>query len=409
VVLVLGVVLFAVVYEGDDRMAFGFLHISDIHFGDESTSGWVSRNKILEIIREANLKANCLVISGDLFNRGSLSKDRLKDYKDFLDQLPGHLHILTVPGNHDLDRSAQKCEDESYNVFTTRRSVVFNSGEKVKIPGGEFRLTNREKPVLYEMAFQAFQLFSQKMGFQSFCQPSAPLTAENYEVQIVDMPFDDRSVNKVRFVLLNTALIASQSVRGEKYRRRQIRLEKAYQCAYMAEAELYLNQGDYPEAIVSLRKGIEKIAVAPQCCMKLADLYLELGEYGKVEEYARKGILAATQDQPTVSIGYLYYLLALAMDAERIKRRQAGEIIDAGEIYTILTAYHTADKLFVNEGRSTVSYRSAIEAKLIIIEMEEGLSEKTDIGVSKSKENRYHVSRSDLLKFCEMHEDSKES
>lgn len=39
--------------------------------------------------------------------------------------------------------------------------------------------------------------------------------------------------------------------------------------------------------------------------------------------------------------------------------------------------YHTADQLFINEGRSTVSYRNTIKAKLIILAMEEGISVET--------------------------------
>lgn len=153
--------------------------------------------------------------------------------------------------------------------------------------------------------------------------------------------------------------------------------------AYVAEAELYQNQSDYQSSITSLKNGIENVAVAPQCCMKLADIYLELGEYEHVEEYARKGILAVTQDQPTVSVGYLYYLLALAMDAKRIRAKMVGESINDSEIQTILTAYQTADKLFVNEGRLSVAYRNTIKAKLIIIEMEEGLYGKVDILTSE--------------------------
>lgn len=153
--------------------------------------------------------------------------------------------------------------------------------------------------------------------------------------------------------------------------------------AYVAEAELYQNQSDYQRAITSLKEGVEKVAVAPQCCMKLADMYLELGEYDNVEEYARKGILAVTQDQPTVSVGYLYYLLALAMDAKRIRAKMAGESVSDSEIQTILTAYQTADRLFVNEGRRSVAYRNTIKAKLIIIEMEEGLYGKIDLLISE--------------------------
>ena len=146
--------------------------------------------------------------------------------------------------------------------------------------------------------------------------------------------------------------------------------------AYVAEAELYQNQNDYERAITALRNGIETVRVAPQCCMKLADIYMELGKYDEVEKMARKGVLATIQDQPTVSIGYIYYLLAMSMDAQRIIRRDSEDEdrMTEEEIKSIVKAYVTADRLFVNEGREGVSYRRTIRAKRIMIEMEEGIS-----------------------------------
>ncbi|MBR0406562.1 MAG: tetratricopeptide repeat protein [Clostridia bacterium] len=149
--------------------------------------------------------------------------------------------------------------------------------------------------------------------------------------------------------------------------------------AYVAEAELHQNQNEYQDALSALLNGVKNVAVAPQCCMKLADYYLELGEYDEAEKFARKGLLTSVQDQPTVSVGYLYYILALSLDAKRIIARQAGKIMDSSEITDILTAYQTADRLLINEGRTSVSYRKTIEARKIMLEMEEGLSEESSI------------------------------
>ncbi len=143
--------------------------------------------------------------------------------------------------------------------------------------------------------------------------------------------------------------------------------------AYVAEAEIFLQQNDYDQAMQALENGVHAVEVAPQCCLKLADLYLEKGQYAQVEKYARKGILAASQEQPSVSVGYLYYLLALSLDAQRMAYRIEGHACDQVMIGTIVAAYQTADKLFVNEGRKYVSYRSSIQARLIIIAMEEDL------------------------------------
>ena len=227
-------------------MPFSFLHISDIHFDTESTSSWISRNEILKEIQNYNLKADCIVISGDLFNRGSLSKGIISDYHSFLDQLPGHDTILAVPGNHDLDRSAQLHEEGSYNVFLTRKRIVFKAGEESKICGNEYELDDQEKKVLYGKSFYAFQSFSKDMHFKSFCEPDALDDAHNYEIQVVDLPITEKPDLKARFVLLNTAVFAGQSVRGAEFQIRQNQLKKDRQaaldeCNPVRAAEIFLD------------------------------------------------------------------------------------------------------------------------------------------------------------------------
>lgn len=147
--------------------------------------------------------------------------------------------------------------------------------------------------------------------------------------------------------------------------------------AYLAAAEVYQRQNEHDNAIKALLEGTEKCAVAPMCCLKLSDIYMELGRYKDVEKYARKGILAALQEQPSVSVGYLYFLLAMSMDAQRIQAKQTDRPFGKDKIQAIVTAYQTADDLLVNERRLTVSYRSTIQARLIIIEKEEGVSAET--------------------------------
>ncbi len=172
--------------------------------------------------------------------------------------------------------------------------------------------------------------------------------------------------------------------------------------AYVAEAELKQKQNDYKAALVALREGVKKVAVAPQCCMKLADYYLELGKYDEVEKYARKGILTSIQDQPTVSVGYLYYILALSLDAKRIIARQTGKKLDHSEIVDILIAYQTADKLLVNEGRTNVSYRRTIDARRIMLEMEERLPEESS---SSEKEREKEIEKlSQLANLLSLHD-----
>lgn len=85
--------------------------------------------------------------------------------------------------------------------------------------------------------------------------------------------------------------------------------------AWVAEAELYLLEGETDKAITTLKDGVKQIAVAPQCCLKLTDLLLERGQYHDVVKYAAIGARGTAQEQPTASTGYLYYVSALAKDA----------------------------------------------------------------------------------------------
>lgn len=142
--------------------------------------------------------------------------------------------------------------------------------------------------------------------------------------------------------------------------------------AYVAEAEIYEILNEYQKKEDALLEGIRCVAVAPQCCMKLADYYLELGKYDLVVKYAQYAILAASQDQPSISLGYVYFIYALALDAIRIKKIIDGDECDLLETERIVTALKTADNLFVSEGRKTVSYRQTIEAKLIAIRVKKG-------------------------------------
>lgn len=211
-------------------MEFHALHISDIHFDHDSSSDAIEREKILQIIEEKQLSADCLIISGDLFNRGSLKESELTDVRSFIERLPGNKFTIVVPGNHDVDRSAKKKKDNSYNVYTTRFELVFDFGEKV-LSGGkdsEFVLSNDEKDILYIQSFQAFFSFAQSIGSRSFNNVN-PLSHDNYEVEIISCPLADDTSHCITFVLLNTALIAGQAVRDKEYRRRLLMLKQEYQ------------------------------------------------------------------------------------------------------------------------------------------------------------------------------------
>lgn len=205
-------------------MPFSFLHISDLHFDTELVNQEVFRNEIKRKIREDNLNANCLIISGDLFNRGTLDQKDVERYKEFLNDLPGREFTVVVPGNHDLNRSVQRKIETSYNIFRTRKALVLEKGNAA-YRQGQFTLKEDEKEILYRGAYEAFFNFSRLMGFKSFYQENPSQEDSVYEVQV--LPVDEPSLPcSIKFVLLNTGLIAGQSVGGNKYRERIRRLEK---------------------------------------------------------------------------------------------------------------------------------------------------------------------------------------
>ena len=208
-------------------MKFSFLHISDLHFDKELVSSEIFREQIKDKINKDKLTADCLVISGDLFNRGKLKQQEVERYREFLDDLPGHDFTVVVPGNHDLDRSAKKRKNGAYNEFLTRKELVLKKGnDAVSATEGQFSINgDDEKEILYKDTFESFFNFSRSMGFKSFNQENPDLTPEYYEVQEVTFPVSGSGF-RIKFVLLNTGLIAGQAVGGEEYRERRKKLKQ---------------------------------------------------------------------------------------------------------------------------------------------------------------------------------------
>ncbi len=217
-------------------MPFSFLHISDLHFDTESVGYGLFREQIKTLIADKDIHADCLIISGDLFNRGKLIQDEVERYKQYLKSIPGSQYTLVVPGNHDLDRSAQMKKTGSFNTYCTRKDIVLKKGKEASIQReastqGEFSLNTEERVLLYKGAYEDFFLFSQQMKFQSFNQEPPEQNQVLYEVQQVPYMGKNDLQCSIKFVLINTGLIAGQTIRGKDYRDRQMslkdKLEKA--------------------------------------------------------------------------------------------------------------------------------------------------------------------------------------
>lgn len=145
--------------------------------------------------------------------------------------------------------------------------------------------------------------------------------------------------------------------------------------AWVAEAELYVKYGEREKAINVLKDGVEKVTVAPQCCIKLSDMLLESGDYEEVVKYSSMGIRGTAQDQPSASNGYLLYASALAKDAliHREALESGGETKNKGynnlsAVRDALTDYRIA-KTLLNEQ----IYRDNIRQREIILKAKSGL------------------------------------
>lgn len=145
--------------------------------------------------------------------------------------------------------------------------------------------------------------------------------------------------------------------------------------AWVAEAELYVKYGEREKAINVLKDGVEKVTVAPQCCIKLSDMLLESGDYEEVVKYSSMGIRGTAQDQPSASNGYLLYASALAKDAliHREALESGGETKNKGynnlsAVRDALTDYRIA-KTLLNEP----TYVNNIRQREIILKAKSGL------------------------------------
>ncbi len=205
------------------RSIFSFVHISDLHFQSESVRAGTFRNSIQRKMQNLHINPDCLIISGDIFNKGFLTPNSADKTIQFIENLKNpDTPCFAVPGNHDLDRFACQKSDDAYNFYLTRREIVRKKANDLLNNPWEFSLEEAEKEVLYSKAFGDFFKFLSRAGFSPFGKNSQDsdkqleCTASNYEVgvQYVELP---KLNSCVRIVLINTSLIAGQSVIGSEY------------------------------------------------------------------------------------------------------------------------------------------------------------------------------------------------
>ena len=109
--------------------------------------------------------------------------------------------------------------------------------------------------------------------------------------------------------------------------------------AYMMEFEYYTSKGMEAKAINALERATEDNQTknkCPQCALKLADRYFELGDYNNALKYADVAV-GIKEDQSSISLGYTHYIRA--MSKEYVERQLHSASQNIADIYN---AYYSA-------------------------------------------------------------------
>ena len=108
--------------------------------------------------------------------------------------------------------------------------------------------------------------------------------------------------------------------------------------AYMVEYDFYrlINQEDI--AIDSLKMALDKLKICPQCALNYADNLFEKGEYSSCIPILEKALKMA-ENQPSINIGYAYYILALSKESVL---RNNGNNFNCENIKPVYDAYYSA-------------------------------------------------------------------
>ena len=163
--------------------------------------------------------------------------------------------------------------------------------------------------------------------------------------------------------------------------------------AYVAESELYEYLGDTERRITALKNGIENAMPFCQCALGYADYLFEIGSYEKVIPVVEKAV-NIREDQPSVSIGYLYYILAMSKE---VCMRKTNEQLTESLVRPVYNAYHIAHIRLEKEGgreRLIEQIENYVEA----LEIESGI--KSNINIEHSS-----IDVSDLIDRLQMKAD----
>ena len=184
-------------------MSIGFVHLSDIHFGQESGGRIRIHDDVKErLIDDVKLNVNNLesghaagiIVTGDIAYGGRASEYKLA--AAWLDKVAAAAgcditNIQVVPGNHDIDR------DEITELTKMMLDKIVAEGEPAL---DSFLKSDADRDLLFRR-FLAYRPFAE--GYRCPLDTNAELAEE----RVVELA----SGRAIRFIRLNSALVCSKN------------------------------------------------------------------------------------------------------------------------------------------------------------------------------------------------------
>ena len=167
---------------------------------------------------------------------------------------------------------------------------------------------------------------------------------------------------------------------------------------YMMEYEFYISKGELESAENALQEATESLKnKCAQCAMHYADHLFERGKYREVIGYAKQAV-TIKEDQPSISKGYTYYILA--MSQEWIARTD-NTLTQSDTLKDIYTSYFCA-YLYMEPGRDHLM--EAIKNQVRVLEYETKISSEIPF---KQMDNAKTNNSMDMLRRILDHEESQ--
>lgn len=312
---------------------FHFIHISDLHFQDSTVLEKLKQGGGLREITSKYPSIECLVVSGDLFHQGKLSKDAYDNLKSFLQSFSAK-KIILVPGNHDLDRFVRQKKNSGYNEYQTRREAVDGIRQKIERNPNEEIFMSHVSELLNKEAFGGFEEFQNNLKKEITTIQGIPISQDK-EYHIEKISYGQYTV---RVVMLNTALLAGQSIRGKEYQKR-IQKEEEGKGKFQKE-------GKYREAAKTE--------------MKIASLREAFRDFGEI-----------IVDEESVDYekgGEQKFCGRMALSKETLEQLKENlqELDEGGNIFTVFVGHHSLDMLSALTQNTVMELMRRCGAKLYL-------------------------------------------